>query len=194
MNLTPTLDRRRAAAKHRPLATSAVLAIAMATGLAVTPTPAHAVDGCLVLLCLAAPSWRHVAQCVAPVRQVLRDLARGRLFPGCGMAGGASSAVHTWASAPTFCPAQYTRSTEGESGTIYQCDFQGAVTVDVNGSLFSRTWWRMNGDAVTEFSPAAKAQLGQWDPRFDTELAAWLASQPASPPPPPPAAPSEGGG
>ena len=66
----------------------------------------------------------------------------------------------TWANAPTFCPAQYTRSTEGESGTIYQCDFQGAVTVNVNGSLFSRTWWRMNGDAVDRVQPRRQGTAG----------------------------------
>ena len=28
--------------------------------------PAHAVDGCTVLLCFAAPSWRSIPQCVPP--------------------------------------------------------------------------------------------------------------------------------
>ena len=37
----------------------------------------------------------------------------------------------------------------------------------------------MAGDAVTEFSASAKNQLGSWDTRFDTEYAAWLASQPS---------------
>ncbi|RZA15171.1 MAG: hypothetical protein EOP02_25220, partial [Proteobacteria bacterium] len=35
-------------------------------------------DGCVVLLCLAAPSWRAIPQCVPPIRQLFRDLARGR--------------------------------------------------------------------------------------------------------------------
>jgi hypothetical protein len=39
-----------------------------------------------------------------------------------------------------------------------------------------------DGDTVTEFSPAAKAQLGHWDTRFDDEYIAWRA---ALPPPPP---------
>jgi hypothetical protein len=41
----------------------------------------------------------------------------------------------------------------------------------------------MAGDTVTEFSPAAKAQLGTWDTRFEDDYAAWLA---ALPPPAPP--------
>ena len=28
------------------------------------PSAAHAVDGCLVLLCFAAPSWKSIPQCV----------------------------------------------------------------------------------------------------------------------------------
>jgi hypothetical protein len=31
---------------------------------------------------------------------------------------------------------------------------------------------------VTDFSPAAKTQLGAWDTRFDDDYAKWLASLP----------------
>jgi hypothetical protein len=142
------------------------------------PAPAHAVDGCLVLLCFAAPSWRSVPQCVPPIRQVLRDLARGRAFPTCGMAGAGNAAVHRWASAPGFCPPQYTRAWDGEGGPMYMCDYVGAVSVTIEGAPFARTWWNMGGDTVTDFSPAAKAQLGSWDTRFDDEHAAWLNTLP----------------
>eukprot|EP01036_Dinobryon_divergens_P012369 gene12369-16659_t len=43
----------------------------IATAMALAPTSARAVDGCLVLLCFAAPSWRAIPQCVPPVVQVL---------------------------------------------------------------------------------------------------------------------------
>ena len=76
-----------------------MLALAVALSGAITPRRAHAVDGCLVLLCFAAPSWRSIPQCVPPIRQVLRDLARGKPFPTCGMAGAGNSASHAWASA-----------------------------------------------------------------------------------------------
>lgn len=75
----------------------------------VASAPARAVEGCLVLLCFAAPNWRAIPQCVPPIRQVLLDLARGRAFPTCGMAGAGNSAAHAWASAPGNCPPQYTR-------------------------------------------------------------------------------------
>lgn len=139
---------------------------------------AHAVDGCLVLLCFAAPNWRAIPQCVPPIRQVLLDLARGRGFPTCGMAGAGNSAAHAWASAPGNCPPQYTRVFDGENSRSYSCDYTGAVSVSINGLPFARTWWSMGGDTVTEFSPSAKAQFTHWDTRFDDDYAAWLAIQP----------------
>lgn len=155
-----------------------MLAFAVAMCGAITPREARAVDGCLVMLCFAAPSWRSIPQCVPPIKQVLRDLARGKAFPTCSMAGGGNSANHAWASAPSYCPPQYTRVFDSESGPIYSCDYTGAVSVSIDGAPFARTWWTMDGDTVTEFSPAAKAQLGTWDTRFDDDYAAWLASLP----------------
>jgi hypothetical protein len=130
-----------------------------------------------VLLCLAAPNWRAIPQCVPPITEVLRDLARGKPFPTCDMAGAGNSAQHTWASAPSFCPPQYTRSIGGDGTPTYFCDYSGAVSVSINGTLFTRTWWGTDGNSVTEFSTDAKAQLGSWDTRFDDDYAAWLATQ-----------------
>ena len=157
------------------------IGLPIAAIVAVTPTPALAADGCLVLLCLAAPSWRAIPQCVSPVRQLFRDLARGKPFPRCGMSGSGNTAQHTWSSAPAFCPPQYTRVIDGESAPTYQCDYTGAISVSINGAPFSRTWWSFGGDSVTEFSPSAKVQLGGWETRFDDDYAKWLA---ALPPPP----------
>jgi hypothetical protein len=144
--------------------------------------PVRAADGCLAMLCLAAPSWRSIEQCVATVVEVLSDLAHGKPFPSCDMAGAGNNASLKWSDPPTFCPPQYMTSTELESSTTYQCQFEGAVEVNVNGQLWTRIWWN-EGDSVTEFSVAAKAQLGSWDPRFDNDYAVWLATQ--APPAPP---------
>jgi hypothetical protein len=143
------------------------------------PLPAGAVDGCVVLLCLAAPNWRAVPECVPPIRQLLRDLARGHAFPSCTMSGVGNTSRHTWASAPGNCPPQYTRIHEGPSGPMHSCDFSGSISVSVQGALFTRTWWSPAGDSVTEYSPAAKSQLGGWDTRFDDDFTAWLAAKPA---------------
>jgi hypothetical protein len=156
--------------------------LALVAALTLLPKPAHAVDGCLVLLCLAAPSWRAIPQCVPPVKQLFRDLSRGKPFPTCSMSGAGNTANHAWSSAPAFCPPQYTRVIEGESGPIYQCDYSGAISVSINGASFSRTWWSFGGESVTEFSPAAKTQLGAWDTRFDDDYAKWLAALPAPAP------------
>ena len=34
------------------------------------------------------------------------------------------------------------------------------------------------GGTVTEYSPTAKAQLGQWDSQFDDDYDTWLKNQP----------------
>lgn len=168
----------------RRIDASRVVAIgALVGGLTCHTSPAHAVDGCLVLLCFAAPSWRSIPQCVPPITQVLRDLARGKPFPTCAMAGAGNSASHAWSRAPRYCPPQYTHVHETTEGPQYSCDYIGAVSVSINGAPFARTWWRMSGDSVTEFSPAAKAQLGSWDTRFDDDHAAWLAARPPAPAP-----------
>ena len=110
---------------------------------------------------------------------MLNDLVHGRPFPTCSMSGAGNKASHQWSNAPSYCPPQYTHSYELESVTVYGCDYDGAVEVDVGGVLWTRTWWRSGGDSVTEYTPAAKAQLGTWDTRFDDDYARWLASQPA---------------
>lgn len=110
-----------------------------------------------------------------PIRQLFRDLARGRGFPTCAMSGAGNSSSHAWASAPAFRPPQYTRTWDGPNSPVHSCDY--AIAITVNGAPFSQTWWSMAGDAVTEFSTAAKTQLGTWDTRFDDDYAAWLAAR-----------------
>jgi hypothetical protein len=167
----PLLAKRKSVAKQ-------IVAVTVSAVLGAAATPARAVDGCLVLLCLAAPRWRAIAQCVPPVTQVFRDLARGRPFPTCGMAGAGNSASHQWASAPTYCPPQYTSAVDLESGTAYSCAFDGAVSVNIDGSPWSRTWWSMGGTTVTDFSPAAKTAMGSWDTRFEDDYVQWQAALP----------------
>lgn len=152
--------------------------LAIAAASLLMPVRAHAVDGCLVLLCLAAPNWRAIPPCVPPIRQLLRELARGKAFPSCTMAGAGNSTRHTWASAPGFCPPQYTRTYEGPNGPLFTCDYSGAISVVVQGVPFATTWWSPGGETSTDFSAAAKTQLGSWDTRFEDDYARWLAAQP----------------
>ena len=165
-------------ASSRPRLCWAILAIVGALISATVPRMAHAVDGCKVLLCFAAPSWKSIPECVPTIRQLERDLARGKPFPACNMAGAGNSAQHNWSNPPIDCPPQYTHAYQDEYGPVYSCDYVGAVSVTVNGAPFTRTWWTPGGDTVTEFTPAAKAQLKSWDTRFDDDYAAWLSIQP----------------
>jgi hypothetical protein len=172
------LPSARAAACQKALLQSWTLStLALAAALC-WPSPAHALDGCLVLLCLAAPNWRAIPPCVPPIRQLFRDLARGKPFPACAFSGAGNTAWHEWASAPGNCPPQYTRVFDTESGPVYRCDYSGAVSVTVDGKPWARIWWQFDGGTVTDFAPAAKAQFSSWDTRFDDDYAAWLASLP----------------
>ena len=96
-----TLDATTTAAKQTGAIRQTMTGIIVLCATGFASTPAVAVDGCLVLLCFAAPSWRAIPQCVPPIKQVLRDLALGRMFPTCAMSGPANSASHRWAQAPT---------------------------------------------------------------------------------------------
>ncbi len=190
MHTLATLDPVSGPAKRADLGRRSALPYALAAfvTLVCNCPAAHAVDGCTVLLCLAAPKWSAIPQCVPPIRQLFHDLARGRSFPTCKMSNagnssnGNTTASNAWAQAPTLCPPQYTHLLDIDPGPAYRCDYTGAVSVVINGALFARTWWNTTGQTVTEFTPAAKAQLGTWDPQFDVDYAAWLAAQPTPAP------------
>jgi hypothetical protein len=139
-------------------------------------TPALAVDGCKLLLCMAG-NWRQIAPCEPTVRQALRDVARGRGWPQCAM-GGNSDTAHEFV-APVNCPEQYrTEQVTRNDRVVYFCPFSGVVLVAVAGQPWTRTWWSPNGDTVVQWLPAAKAALadqpGAMDTRFDDDHAAWV--------------------
>lgn len=142
--------------------------------------PAHAVDGCKLLLCMAG-NWQSISQCTPTVHQALRDVARGRAWPACSM--GASSGSGNQYVAPEQCPEQYvSESGTDESGQrLSSCPFGGVIHVVVEGRPWSRTWWSPSGDSVVEWLPAAKAALvgspDAMDQRFDRDHAAWVASE-----------------
>ncbi|XHS77089.1 hypothetical protein ACFJGW_15340 [Burkholderiaceae bacterium UC74_6] len=169
---TPVAPVAPGSARFRHGASTAAIALLMLVSQA-----AHAVDGCRVLLCLAAPSWRAIPQCVPPITQLFRDLARGKAFPTCSMSGAGNSASHAWSAAPTYCPPQYTRRFDTDGGPTFTCDYLGAISITVDGALFSRNWWSSDGSTSTEFSPTAKSRFSAWDSRFDDDYAAWLSSQ-----------------
>ena len=161
------------------LATPFALALGLGLGLS---GPAHAVDGCKLLLCMAG-NWQNISQCTPTVRQALRDVARGRGWPTCSLGG--NSASGNQYVAPEQCPPQYITDTgTDESGRIiYSCPFTGVIHVAVEGRAWSRTWWSLAGDSVVEWLPAAKAAFASapdaMDERFDRDRVAWAISDQA---------------
>lgn len=155
---------------------------------------AQAVDGCVVLLCLAG-NWSAIAQCVPPVEELFADLALGQPFPSCALALApslpASAPVPAQAPAapapnaaagPTFstlegltqqnCPVQYAV----QIGNAFSCSgYTGLISVTVDGSPWSQTLWSPGGASVTCYSSAAESALGISSTACDQALATYNA-------------------
>ena len=70
-----------------------LLRIALLASVAASGNAQSSQYGCTVLLCLSNPAGpTAVAECVPPIRQLWRDLARGRPFPTCEEANGSALA------------------------------------------------------------------------------------------------------
>src|SRR5215210_6104757 len=130
MNATDVTDINTFVSAWRTKVRHGALSAVIVASLGAVCQPAAAVDGCLALLCFAAPDWSGIQQCVPPVQQVLSDLAHGKPFPTCNMVGAGNSATHQWSSAPVYCPPQYIGTTQSDSGiAAYWCAYDGAVSV-----------------------------------------------------------------
>lgn len=145
---------------------------------------AQAVDGCRVLLCLAG-DWKRIPECRPDVTQAFRDLRRGKPWPTCAMAGNSGTAAeHRLAHAPSNCPPQYTETFSEETGLRYRCHVAGVVQVTINARPWASVWWDFSGDTATDYSEAARLQLGDAiDPRFEADRAAWRQTLDALPGP-----------
>ncbi|HEY1129956.1 MAG TPA: hypothetical protein VGF12_11165 [Roseateles sp.] len=154
-----------------------VCCLAMGIALAAS-LPAYAVDGCQVLLCLAAPNWRCLSPCMPPVTQMRRDVARGMPFPACAAGSAGNPASLRWSGAPSFCPSQYMRTFDDRTGPIDTCDYSGTISVTFQDMPFSPTSASDAGDIVPESPPTAEAQLGAWDAEFEADCVTRHAAQP----------------
>jgi hypothetical protein len=135
------------------------------------PIGAHAVDGCQVLLCMAG-NWKSIPLCVSPVRQVLKDLARGKPFPTCSMGDAGGSANHQWATQAN-CPPMYSQY-HMDSGAWVGCRYAGVISVKVDGAPWADVFWSRQGSTSTRHHAAAREALaGQLDTTYDDDLRAW---------------------
>nr|WP_317623843.1 hypothetical protein [Acidovorax sp. SUPP3334]BDH38352.1 hypothetical protein AVHM3334_23135 [Acidovorax sp. SUPP3334] len=163
--------------KSNITAKSSISGMALAMLALFAAPPAHAVDGCKFLLCIAGP-WTRIAECRPTVQEVLRDLAKGRPFPTCGMSGAGNSARNLWTSEAT-CPAMYKRF-NGE-GLYTSCAYMGIISVSVNGGHWSDVYWSAGGDSVTFYTDAARQSFARnpnatpLDDQFQRDMNAWNA-------------------
>ena len=135
--------------------------------------------GCQVLLCMANPNGATaVAACVPPIERLWNALKHGDGFPSCSFQDSQGNdlgpskdthASHQWANG-VFCLPPYIVQNDDRPPT---CSLAGAITVTINGSDFTRVWWRFGGDTVTEFNTANPDLAAQ----YQADLAAWQAQQ-----------------
>lgn len=155
------------------------VSVAMASLTMFASTSAHAVDGCKFLLCIAGP-WTSISQCVGTVKQVFRDLARGKPFPTCNMSGGGNAAGNTWVDQQS-CPSMYRQY--DYDGNYAGCSYPGRIDVYVSGALWSQVYWDMGGNTSTWYSGAARSSLTQTpgsaplDDAFLNDLNGWNSAQ-----------------
>lgn len=156
----------------RSCTSSLLLASVLAAGLG-PMSSAQAFDSCKVLICLAG-AWRSIPTCHPDVPDFLHCFVRGKCSLNCALSNGSTL---QWANSGN-CPPQYT--VETDNGVT--CAKSGVINIPFNGvTNWVRVWWTMGGaeEPVFEYSAPAKAFLGEHaDPRFDDELARWLAAQP----------------
>lgn len=157
--------------KERPMKT--LLYILLTMGALLGSPPAHAVDGCKVLLCLAG-NWSNISQCRPDVEQALRDVARGRGWPTCAMGGSSNTAVQ-WAN-ESNCPAFYSYY-DPDNGSWSGCRYDGMISVRVNSAPWSDLFWSSGGGATsTRYYDPARSALGTGiDPTYDRDAAAYVA-------------------
>lgn len=99
-------------------------------------TTAFAADGCEVLMCLAPPTgWTGIAQCAAPMKEVLKDLALGVPLPSCSVAGSATTHTGSYALA---MPANY----------YNQCPSGSTALPLGSHAIMSATWIPSNNTAA----------------------------------------------
>ena len=103
---------------------------------------ANAADGCKFLLCMGAPNPMGVSECVSTVKEVMRDLRKGRGLPTCKLSNGQDSkSGGTWVdyhrATPTpQCPEGYRQGSDGvayhrgaKPSNIHRNPFTGELNI-----------------------------------------------------------------
>lgn len=154
-----------------------VLCASMLMGSLFGAAPAHAVDGCKVMLCIAG-NWQNIAVCRPEVEEAMREVERGHGWPQCSEAPNMGLEWTTEATCPPF----YARY-GGDSGGYMGCTYGAVVRTKVNGAPWADMFWAPGTTSTsTKYYPPARTALGaNTDPRYDTDAAQYV--PPTAPPP-----------
>ena len=148
-------------------------------GAALGSAPAHAVNGCRVLLCLAG-NWKNISQCRPEVEQAIHDVERGRGWPSCEQSGVENVANSQWLTEAT-CPAMYS-TYNPDTGAWASCAYSGIISVKVRNAPWTDVFWSSDGRTSTRYYAPARAALGDAvDPTYDRDAAAYVPPAPPVP-------------
>jgi hypothetical protein len=169
----------RVSAAHRPrrlLRLKNVLLTMIAAGMVLPHASVALADdwGCQVILCLSDPRGPEAeAACVPPIEQLWTALRHGDPFPTCDFnssisdlppnlqsvipqsvlanLGAGTGASNTFASG-SYCRPDLLHWGGPEQSELL-CSAQGAISVTIDGSLWSRVWWDAPGvgSTITEY-------------------------------------------
>ena len=136
--------------------------------------PAHAVDGCKVMLCIAG-NWQNIAMCKPIVEDAMHEVEKGHGWPQCSEAPGMNLEWTSEATCPPFY-AQY----GGDSGGYMSCQYSTIVRSKINGAPWSDTFWAFGTTSTsTRYYQQARDALGtNIDPTYDKDAAAYVPPQP----------------
>jgi len=129
--------------------------------------------GCQAILCLSNRGGpEQYGECVPPIGRLWAALRHGGPFPTCDFGAGGSngtSAVNIFASAGYCREDLLYWGGPGQSELL--CNARGAISVEIDGSLYTRVWWDARGAdrTITEFYGAGSTAI-PYDPTQSARL------------------------
>ena len=115
---------------------------------------ASAADGCKFLLCMGAPNPMGIAECTSTVKEVMRDLRKGKGLPSCKLSSGKDSktegsyVAYRRANLTPDCPKGYR---QGSDGVIYHAGKKPAN---------ARYRMRYSGGVISDYSKKYRGFFG----------------------------------
>lgn len=133
--------------------------------------------GCTVVLCIANPKGpTALPECVAPIKKLWRELAKGNPFPTCILSNGSASSNaserSSVASDEYNCPVQYLNR-KNTYNAARECAYGGYVSLFQNDVEIARVWWNAAGEHVTQ-NLTADAPVTDGSKKFNFDYETWI--------------------